>query len=119
MPPWMARIDSFTSGKSFGLAALLAGVNPKNLGLTLSAALTISQGGLTGAQPWIALTVFVLLASITVAAPVLYYLAAGASAAKTLTGWKAWLTSNNATVMMILFLVLGVKLVGDGLGGLM
>jgi hypothetical protein len=118
MPPWMAGIDSFTSGKSFGLAALLAGVNPKNLGLTLSAALTISQGGLTGAQPWIALTVFVSLASISVAAPVLYYLAAGASAEKTLTGWKAWLTENNATVMTVLFLVLGAKLVGDGLGGL-
>ena len=119
MPPWMASIDSFTSGKSFGIAALLAGVNPKNLGLTLAAALTIAQGGLSGAQPWIALAVFVVLASVTVAAPVLYYLAAGASAEKTLTSWKAWLTANNATVMIVLFLILGVKLIGDGLAGLL
>jgi hypothetical protein len=118
MPPWMATIDSFTSGKSFSIAALLAGVNPKNLGLTLAAALTIAEGNLSGAQPWIALAVFVILASLTVAAPVLYYLAAGASAEKTLTGWKTWLTANNATVMMVLFLVLGAKLVGDGLKGL-
>jgi Sap, sulfolipid-1-addressing protein len=118
MPPWMATLDSFTVGKSFGMAALLAGVNPKNLGLTLAAALTIAQGGLSGAQPWIALAVFVVLASISVAAPVLYYLVAGASAEKTLTGWKVWLTANNATVMIVLFLVLGVKLIGDGLGGL-
>jgi len=118
LPAWMASLDSFTSGKSFGTAALMAGVNPKNLGLTLAAALTISQAGLSGTQSWIALLVFVILGSITVAAPVLYYLIAGASAEKTLNGWKAWLTANNATVMFVLFLVLGVKLIGDGLGGL-
>ena len=118
MPPWMATIDSFTSGKSFGMAALFAGVNPKNLGLTLAAAMAISQAGLSSAQSWIALLVFVVLASITVAAPVLYYLIAGATAEKTLTSWKLWLSANNATVMTILFLILGVKLVGDGLGGL-
>lgn len=118
MPAWMSTIDSFTSGKSFGMAALFAGVNPKNLGLTLAAAMTISQSGLGNSQSWIALLVFVAVASITVAAPVLYYLIAGASAEKTLTSWKVWLAANNATVMMILLLVLGVKLVGDGLGGL-
>ena len=118
MPAWMDSLDSFTSGKSFGMAALLAGVNPKNLGLTLAAALTISQGGLSGSQSWIALIVFVILASISVAAPVLYYLIAGSSAEETLTGWKVWLTANNGTVMFVLFLVLGAKLVGNGLGGL-
>jgi heme/copper-type cytochrome/quinol oxidase subunit 4 len=118
MPPWMASIDSVTAGKSFGLAALLAGVNPKNLGLTLAAALTISQSGLSGAQPWVALIVFVLLASLSVAGPVLYYLAAGASAEKTLTDVKVWLIANNGTVMFVLFLILGAKLVGSGLGGL-
>jgi hypothetical protein len=118
VPPWMAKIDSFTTAKSFGIAALLAGVNPKNLGLTLAAALTIAQSGLSSAQSWIALAVFVIVASISVATPVLYYLVAGASAEKTLTGWKTWLTANNATVMIVLFLVLGAKLIGDGLGGL-
>jgi hypothetical protein len=119
LPPWMATLDSFTTGKSFGMAALLAGVNPKNLGLTLAAALSIAQGGLSSAQPWIALVVFVILASLSVAAPVFYYLAAGASAEKSLNSVKAWLTANNATVMIVLFLVLGVKLVGAGLGGLL
>lgn len=42
MPKWMATIDTFTAGKAFGLAALLAGVNPKNLALTLAAALSIA-----------------------------------------------------------------------------
>jgi hypothetical protein len=41
---------------------------------------------------------------------------AGASAELKPTTWKTWLTANNATVMMVLFLILGAKLVGDGLG---
>ena len=69
MPQWMATVDSFTAGRAFGLSALLAGANPKNL--ALAAALSIAQAGLSGAQPWIALAVFVLLASISVATPVL------------------------------------------------
>lgn len=119
MPKWMATIDTFTAGKAFGLAALLAGVNPKNLALTLAAALSIAQAGSSGAGPWIVLAVFVILGSLTVAAPVLYYLFAGQSAEKMLNSWKAWLVANNATVMFILFLVFGVALIGEGLGGLM
>jgi hypothetical protein len=118
MPKWMAAIDSFTAGRALGISALLAGVNPKNLGLTLAAALTIAQAGLNGGQSAVALVVFVVIASASVAAPVLYYLVAGESAAKTLEGWKAWLLANNATVMSVLFVVLGAKLLGDGLGGL-
>jgi hypothetical protein len=119
MPKWMATIDTFSAGKAFGISALLAGVNPKNLGLTLAASLTIAQSGLTGSDPWIALAVFVLVGSVTVLAPVLYYIFAGESAEKLLTTWKVWLSANNATVMAVLFLVFGVKLLGDGLGGLL
>jgi threonine/homoserine/homoserine lactone efflux protein len=118
MPKWMETIDAFSAGRALGLAALLAGVNPKNLALALAAAVTIAQAGLSGAQPWIALSIFVILGSITVAAPVIYFLLAGKTAEKTLTSWKTWLVANNSTVMFVLFIVLGVKLIGDGLAGL-
>ena len=62
---------------------------------------------------------FVLIGSVTVVLPVVYDIAAGDSATKTLTTWKTWLATNNATVMAVLFLVFGVKLLGDGLGGLL
>jgi hypothetical protein len=117
LPAWMATLDSFSAGKSFGLAALLSGTNPKNLGLLASACILIAQGGLTGAQAWIVLAVFVALACISVIVPVLYYFIAGASAEKTLTGWKTWLAANNAKVMFVLLLILGAKLVDAGLGG--
>lgn len=44
MPKWMATIDSFTEGKSFGLGLLLSGANPKNLALTLAAAGSRASG---------------------------------------------------------------------------
>ena len=112
----MAAIDSFTAGRALGLAALLSGVNPKNLALNLVAATTIAGAGLATSQQVIALIVFIVLASVSIAAPVLYYLIAGASAEKTLNGWKAWLIANNGAVMAVLFLIFGVKLIGDGIG---
>ena len=86
--------------------------------MVIAAALIIAEGGMTGAQSWVALLVFVLIASLTVGIPVLYYILAGDSAKKTLIGWKAWLTAHHNAVMIVLFLVLGVKLIGIGLDGL-
>lgn len=118
IPGWMSAIDAFTPAKALGLGALLAGVNPKNLGLTLSAGMSISQAGLDGAESVVALLVFVILASLTVVGPVIFYLLAGPAAKKPLEGIKGWLIANNATVMVVLLTLIGAKLFGDGLGGL-
>ncbi|HSM33951.1 MAG TPA: GAP family protein [Anaerolineae bacterium] len=118
MPSWMAAIDSFTMGRSLGLAGLLAGVNPKNLALTTAAGLAIAQAGVSGASAVVALLAFVAVASLSVAIPVLYYLAAGEGAKQTLDGWKAWLLANNAAVMAVLFVVLGFVLLGQGIAAL-
>jgi hypothetical protein len=114
MPKWMAGIDSFNAGKSFALGAVLGGVNPKNLALAAAGGIAIAQANLDGADPWITLVIFAVLASVTVAVPVLAYLVAGASAQRMLDSWKAWLTANNATVMAVLFVVFGAVLIGKG-----
>ena len=116
MPGWMAAIDEFSAAKSAGLAAVLSGVNPKNLALTVAAAITIAGGGLSTGQEIGALAVFVALASLTVAAPVVFYLAAGDGAEEPLDRAKRWLVQNNATVMAVLLLIIGLKLAGDGIG---
>ena len=43
MPKWLATVESVSPVKAFGLAVLLAGVNPKNLILTLGAAAGLAQ----------------------------------------------------------------------------
>jgi hypothetical protein len=116
MPGWMRSIDSLTPMRALGLAALLS--TGGNLALILAAAAGIARSKLDIGQEAIALSVFIVIGSLTVAAMVGYHVIAGQSAMKALTTWKTWLLKNNATVMSVLLLLVGVLLVGKGLSGL-
>jgi threonine/homoserine/homoserine lactone efflux protein len=121
MPKWMAGIEGFNAAKSFIMAVGLSVLNPKILILTVVAAMAIiqdTQESLGGAEPWIAMVVFVVVASSTVAAAVLTHLLGGKRAGDVLNSWKAWLTANNATVMFVLLLVFGVLVIGKGISSL-
>lgn len=118
MPGWMKALDGFTVVRSLAVGALLSGVNPKNLMLNVSAAATIAQAGLSGAEQALALVVLVVLGSLGVMAPVAVYFAMGDRAARVLDGWKERLAADNAVVMAVLFLVFGAVLIGKGIGGL-
>ncbi len=115
LPAWMSAVDDLSAVKAFGMGVVLTAANPKNLGLTVVAATTIgATAGSNGAQI-ASLVVFVLIASVTIIVPVVAYLAAADRVEPTLTAAKAWLMANNATVMSVLFVVLGAKVLGDGL----
>ena len=118
-PKWMQGIDQFTPVKAFGLGALLSGPNPKNLLLSMAAGTTVAQLGATGTDAWIAILIYALLGTVTIAGPLLYYFLAGKSAEKNLDELRGWLGANNAAVMTILFLLLGISLLSDGLKGLL
>ena len=118
MPTWMAAIDSFTAGKALGLGALLSGLNPKNLALTVAAAATISQSGLSAGGDVVAVAVFVVIGSLTVAGPVVLYLLAKDRAARWLASVKDFMAAHNAVIMMVVLLVLGAELLGNGIGTL-
>lgn len=115
MPVWMAGLGGFGSGRSFGIAALLSGVNPKNLALTVAAASVIASAGLSTGEEIVALAVYVILASLTVALPVIVYLILGERAEAGLTSLKDWMAENNATITAVILLVFGAKLIGDGI----
>lgn len=117
MPTWMSTIDSFTPVKSFAFGALLSGVNPKNLALTAAAAASIAQVGLSAGGATVAVAVFVVLASLTVVGPVVVYLVAADRAAGALDSFKDFLSDHNTAIMIVVLVVLGVKLLGQGLGG--
>ena len=118
MPKWMRALDSFTPTRSLAIGALLSGVNPKNLILCATAAAGIAQSGLGGVQQAAVLIVLVIIGSLSLIAPVGVYFAMGDRATKVLDGWKTWLAANNATVMIVLFVVFGVTLIGKGITGL-
>lgn len=117
MPGWMATLDSVAPTKAFVLGAALSGANPKNLALTVAASASIAQAGLDGTDELLAVATFVVLGSVTVVGAVLFYLAAPTRATPPLAAVREFMTQNNATIMMVILVILGAKLLGDGLGG--
>jgi threonine/homoserine/homoserine lactone efflux protein len=115
MPKWMSAIDS-TAGKALGLGFLLSAVNPKNLLMAISAGLIIGGAGLAVGQTVVVIVIFVLLAASTVLIPVVAYLIASERLAGPLDSLRAWLVNNNATIMAVLLLVIGVAVIGKGIG---
>jgi len=115
LPKWMATVDALSPGKAFGAGFLLAGVNPKNLILTAGAAAGLAQLGLSTSDAVVATAVFVVIASLTIAGPVVYAAVGGEHAKAALDSAKGWLTSHNAAVMAVLFVVFGVDLIAKGL----
>ena len=60
---------------------------------------------------------FVLIATIGVATPVVIYFALGPSAPALLQQLKTWMSDHTAVIMAVLFVVFGAKLMGDAISG--
>ena len=117
LPSWMRTIDRFDARRSAGLAFALAVVNPKNLVLVIGAAAAIAQtGASTGAQAG-ALAVFVIIAGLGPGIPVGIYFVMGARGKHILDGLRAWMARENAVIMAVICLLIGVKLIGDAITG--
>jgi Sap-like sulfolipid-1-addressing protein len=117
-PKFLATIDTFSPGKSAGVAVLLSAVSPKNLALIIAGAVGISSGSASGGGKAVALILFVVIGSLCTLAPLGVFLFGGDRAAGVLDGWKTWMGAHNAAIMAVLCLVLGAKFIGEALTGL-
>ena len=115
MPKWMDGIAGFGSGRSLGTGLALGSVNPKNVVVGLAAAATVASAALSRGQQIGAIAIYVVVAVLGVAAPILVTAFLGDRSPKVLDGWKVWLTQNNATVMSVLLLIFGAVLIGQGI----
>jgi hypothetical protein len=118
LPAWMGRIDRFTPAGAAGMGAVLAVVNPKNLLLLLGGAAAIAQAGAGTRQQAVALSVFIVVATLGVAAPIAIKLLMGTRATELLAQLHAWMARENATIIAVICLIIGAKLIGDGISGL-
>jgi threonine/homoserine/homoserine lactone efflux protein len=118
LPAWMRTIDTFTPLKSLGLGVLLSAANPKNLLITVAAAAAIAQTGTSPGGEAVALAVFVVLGTVGPGLPLGLYLVLGARSRTVLEGLRTWMAAHNAAIMAVLLVVIGAKLVGDGIAGL-
>ncbi|MET0860455.1 MAG: GAP family protein [Microbacterium sp.] len=115
LPKWMSAIDTMNAAKGLGLGFLLAAVNPKNLLMGAGAGTTIGGAGLDAGETVVVIAIFTVIAAASVAVPVLGYLIASKRMAGPLESLRTWLVHNNATVMAVLLLVIGVVLIGKGI----
>ncbi|HSE29166.1 MAG TPA: GAP family protein [Candidatus Saccharimonadales bacterium] len=109
-PGWMSSLSKMRWFSAFGLAILLGGVNPKNLALILGGVGSIVEANLSATDGYVALTIFVVIASLSLAVPLLYIIFAGQSAKKLLSKLKVWLVRYNSVVMAVVLLLVGLKL---------
>ena len=117
LPPWMSRIDGMTPARALGTGVVLSALNPKNLALGLGAMTGLAALGAPTNEAAAGIIAFVVVASITVAAAVVYHAVGGARSQRTLDAARTWLASHNDAVMAVLLLVFGVLLVSQGLAG--
>lgn len=117
-PGWMRAIEDFGRPRALSTGLGLAAANPKNALLVVAAASIVAEAGLPAGQQAAALAGFVVVASLGVLSPLVIQLALGARSRAVLDAMRAWLVANNAVVMAVLLVVVGVLVIGDAVAGL-
>ncbi len=118
MPSWMATVDTMAPRRSLALGVALSAANPKNLVLTLAASAAIAGADLDPVGAAAAIGVFVGIGSASVVGAVLYFLVDAERAGRGLDRVKRFMARHSALIMTVILLVLGAKLVLDGVSGL-
>ncbi len=117
-PAWMSALGTAGPRAAARSALLLSVANPKVLLLAAAGGLAIgaeASGWLADAT---AVVGFTVVASVSVAAPVLLFLVRGERMLRPLGVARDWLERNNATLMAVVITVIGVALLLKGFGDL-
>jgi hypothetical protein len=114
-PALIERLDQLTIRRSAATGFLLSALNPKNLLLVAGGANIIDTAMLTPAGQAGALIGFTLVASSTIAIPVVGHFLFQSDIEPLFARWKIWLIGNSAAVVAALLLVFGLLLTASGL----
>ena len=114
VPSWLNPDGGIGVRAAVGLGVLLSLLNPKDLALAVSGGAAIGAEGLPAGQWALAVVVFTLVAVSTVAFPVVVYLVVGARTVDAFDRLKEWLLRHNAVVLAVIWLLLAVVFVLEG-----
>lgn len=111
-PKWFDKMTSLNPKGALGLGMTLSGVNPKNFLLSLSAGAT--AGGVTQGtvDDVFATIIFAVIATSTIIIPTILYNTLGEKIKPFLEKLKIWLIANNDSIMAVMFLFIGLKMIG-------
>lgn len=119
VPKWMTAFDAITPVKALGLAFFSAAFNPKNAVLIIAGASAIATATEVVVEQALALVVFVVVASLGVAGPIVLGVVLGDRATAVFESARNSMIRNNAVVTSALLLAFAVVLLGVGIGGLL
>jgi threonine/homoserine/homoserine lactone efflux protein len=117
LPGWMRSVDRFTGPRAAAFGVALSALNPKNLILTIAAATAIAQTEVTAGKQAVALAVFVVIGTLGTGVPVALYFAMQERSRQALEELKDWMARNNSTIVAVICLLIGAKLIGDAISG--
>jgi hypothetical protein len=116
MPRWMRKVDGLTTTQAVGMAIFLAAVKPKNLLLTIGAAVAIAELGVSAGAQAGALIAFVVLGTLAPAGPLVLSVLMREGSSAALQRVREWMVRESATIIAVLCLIFAAKLLGDALG---
>ena len=114
-PPWLAKLSRLTPVGAAAIGMLLVVSNPKMLAATAAAGLLIGTAGIGVAGATGAVAYYAVVASSTVAVPVLAYAAVGSRADDQLTRLKGWLDRHSGLVTAVILVAVGIALLVMGI----
>ena len=118
LPKWMTGVDSMMPGKALALGVLLSAVVPKNLLLAVSAGVIVGEARLSVGHASVVIVVFTAIATSTVAVPVVANVVAPSRTRGPFEKLREWLLENNVAIMVVVLLVIGVVMIGNGIASL-
>jgi hypothetical protein len=107
-PPWLHRVNSVRPPAAFGIGLLLAGLSPKVILLTGAAVATVILAGEAESR---GLALYILIASLPIAIPVLIVFSDRTHAPERVASWKAWLIEHQGRLLGGGSILLGLILI--------
>jgi len=116
-PRWLRRLSAITPLTAGVIGVVLVVSNPKMLAASAAAGLLVGTGQLGALGLIVAVTFYAVVASSTVAGPVLAYVAVGVRAEQPLTRLRIWLHRHSGAVSAAILVAVGAALLVAGARG--
>jgi hypothetical protein len=117
MPRWLSAADALGPWPAFGLAVAL-NFRPKGLLLSAAAGLSLRGQNLDPGQLAVVILIYTVISASAVAVPVVASLTRPETTERWLIEARGWLVQNNRVVSVLIMLLIGTVIVGNGLAHL-
>ncbi|HEY5222635.1 MAG TPA: GAP family protein [Microbacteriaceae bacterium] len=114
IPKWLAAVGSLGPWSTFGLALLL-NLRPKAILLAAAAGLSLRSDSLSVANTAVVIAIYTVISASAVAIPIIARLVAPRQTDSWLVGARKWVAKNNRIVSILIMILIGVVILGDGL----